>query len=356
MVYDTLFGLGRSMSSVAESVVDSEIEKITLESVEECAGDPFEFATAMMYESEMAMQNLDMAVMCCEYAYLKENGTEMVYEAGVMKKFFEGAKAVVKKWWENIVKFFKKVLSYVDQWISSDKSFVKRHEKDAVEAGTVTGLNFKGYNYDIKKPAAMMATIKNEFSTIKNSNIMNVSKYNAEDDSTEILDDIRGKICGSSKVAADEFVEKLLEVIKGSKEKTEITSWDCKAGIQLIKDAKHTKAALDAAFGEAKAIAKTAETAMKTLEDRIKDMDKDTGMMGNASKGAHNAVQIIKAILNIASIVNNQGAKAITAANRQSRAFTAKAIAKYKSGAGDDDTVVDHNSTVYESVFAAFGI
>ena len=363
MVYDTLFGLGRSMSSVTEGAMDPEIEAITMESVEECAGDPFEFATAIMYENEMAMQNLDMAVMCCEYAYLKENGTEMVYEAGVLKNFFDSAKKKVKEWWEKIVKFFKKVFNYVANFVRTDEQFVKKYEAAAKKAGKVSGLKFKGYNYDTEVPAKMMAVVTDQVSKVPAGVKSTGGQY--QDDAMETkMNKMRGSICkagnssAEAEITASDFVASVQTALRGGdKEKVEISVFDCVKAIDEIKNAKKTKKDLQTLFDKAKALSNQALSALSDIEtETTKAAKADEANEGKqiAAKAAHNGVQFVNALISMATIVNNQGAKMITANNRQNRAFVAKALSKSDRDAADAKTLSE--SASYDDVFAAFGM
>ena len=366
MVYDTLFGLGRSMSSVTEGAMDPEIAGITLDSVEECAGDPFEFATAIMYENEMAMNQLDMAVMCCEYAYLRENGTEMVYEAGVLKNFFDSAKKKVKEWWEKIVKFFKKVFNYVANFVRTDAQFVSKYEAAAKKAGKVNGLKLKGYDYDVTVPGAMMTAINDDYLAKMNKVLVQSdpnNKYSDDNAVDDYMDAVRSAICrkgnssADSSITASDFSKELNKALKGGKdEKEDITVWDCAAAIGEIKNAKKTKESLQKLFDKAKALANNATGELSELENECRKAEKadpESTQKQTASKAAHNGVKIVSSLLSIATMVNNQGAKMITAANRQNRAFTAKALSKADK---DKDLNTALKEGAYDDVFSAFGI
>ena len=124
MFADTILGMGRE--SVFESAVDPEIEAISVDTVEECVGDPFEFAAGVVYEAQMDMMKINQAIMCCEYAYLKETGEEMVYEANVFTNLWAGIKKTAKKVWAKICQFFKKIFRWLDNAVTSDKQWVKK--------------------------------------------------------------------------------------------------------------------------------------------------------------------------------------------------------------------------------------
>ena len=355
MIFDTLFGEGRTIAT--ESTINPEIAGITMDSVEECAGDPFEFATAIMYENEMAMNNLDLAVMCCEYAYLKENGTEMVYEAGVLKNFIDGAKKKVKEWWGKIVSFFKKVFNYVANFVRTDEQFVKKYEAAAKKAGTVKGLNLKGYNYDIAVPAMMMRVINDELS------LAQIEDGDHDNDKIEKdLDIIRGKVClyRGKPVLASEFTKELNKVLKGgSDEKEMISVWDCSKAIEEIKNAKKTKEALQKLFDKSKALANKATSELTTIETvaiKAEKADPNSKEKQIASQAAHNAVKLVSSMLSIATMINNQGSKMITANNRQNRAFTTKALSKSDRDAADAKTLSESASYDDMSMSVLFDI
>ena len=363
MILSSLFGEGRSF--VSEGAMDPEIAGITLDSVEECAGDPFEFATAIMYENEMAMNNLDMAVMCCEYAYLKENGTEMVYEAGVLKNFFDSAKKKVKEWWEKIVKFFKKVFNYVANFVRTDEQFVKKYETAAKKAGKVSGLKLKGYVYDTEIPTKMMGHvtdhITNTESLIKGVEADKNNQYSDNDRLEDRLDSIRGYICkegnssAGSKISASEFSKELNKALRGgSEDKEDIVVFDCAKAIDEIKGAKKTKKDLQALFDKCKALANKATGELSEIENNCRKAEKEKpndSAASTSTKAAHGGVKYVNSLLSMATMINNQGAKMITANNRQNRAFTAKALSKADK---DKDLNKALKEGAYDDVFSAF--
>lgn len=75
-------------------------------------GDPFDFITESMYQNVINANNINMAILADRYAYLKENGYEMVYEAEEQKqKKSEAIAAFFKKVKERIIQFFETVVA-----------------------------------------------------------------------------------------------------------------------------------------------------------------------------------------------------------------------------------------------------
>lgn len=344
-MFDTLFGVGRSTYN--ESVVcDPDIEEINLDTVEECEGDPFEFAVSIMYENSLNMQNLENAVMCCEYAYLRDHGTEMVYESGVFKNFIEGAKNNIKKIWGKIVAFFKKIFSWIENTIRSDKKFVDKYSTKCKEAGTVTGLDLKGYKYNLTAAMDMLSKL----------DIVGVAITDEKDDVEDKLDTIRNNIVGTKN--ADDFKKEVEKKIKnGNTDKQTITTFDCSAAIEEVKTAKQTKRALNELYTSIKKKFDSMIKILKNVEKNSKAASKDGNLSSTEQEQAkkeaqlaHKNVKVLNSSCNMATLINNIGAKAITANNRQNKAFIVKALSKYEKDK-DDKKDKSTNEGAYDSFF-----
>lgn len=332
---DTLFGIGR-LSSMTESAMDPEIAGINLDTVEECAGDPFEFLTAAVYENQLTLQNIDSAIMVCEYAYLKENGTEMIYEENVMTNFFKKVKAMLKKAWDKIVAFFKKIFSWLANIIKSDKKFVEKYEADCKKAKPVD-LDIKGYKYDVFAPERMLDTLSSGLKVVEGFDIDAMSnKETTDKQGTKILNETRGAICkvgnksASKEITQDDFAKELTKALKGGEtDPSTIKGFDCKTAIEEVKNAKTTKKALQDTYDAAKSLINLSIASVNRWEKEVK-MNGTDKQAEKASKVAHSKVSVLTAMVNIATMINNQGAKMITANNRQNRKCIPVALKKQK--------------------------
>lgn len=345
---DTLFGIGRD-TSILESAMNPEIAGINLDTVEECAGDPFEFLTAAVYENQLTLQNIDSAIMVCEYAYLRENGTEMIYEENVITNFFKRVRTMLKKAWDKIVAFFKKIFNWLSATVRNDKSFVKKYE-DKCKSAHPVDLDIKGYDYDISVPENMIGATLNIVKEVDGLTNENIKK---DDTSTKILDAIRGKVCkvGNSSAPAeikqDDFAVELKKALcNGQTDASTIKQFDCKKAIEEVKNAKLTKKALQDTYNMAKNVINTAISSVNRWEKEVQ-MTKEKEEAEKASKLAHARVSLLTAAINIMTMVNNKGAKMITANNRQNKKCIIAALKKQDDKDKKDST----NESFIDNIF-----
>lgn len=126
-MFDDVLGMGRT--SVFEGAIEPEVEEITMESVNDIPDymEPIEFMTQVACEQEMNMQKLDMAIMAEEYVYLRENGEEMVAEAGTVQNIIDKFKKGVDWLWNKITTFFKTVQKKLQDAIKLDDRFLEKY-------------------------------------------------------------------------------------------------------------------------------------------------------------------------------------------------------------------------------------
>lgn len=124
-----MLGLGRTAFTAVNEGADilPEVEEITLESVEDIDGDPFEFMVSAVYENELNFERIEKCMILDEYAYLLENNQEMVFEAGKLKGFFEKAKNAILGIWKKITQFFKTVFAKFSDIIKGNKKFAEKY-------------------------------------------------------------------------------------------------------------------------------------------------------------------------------------------------------------------------------------
>lgn len=367
MFADTILGMGRT--SVFESAIDDEIEAISIDTVEECAGDPFEFLTGAYYESEMNMTKINQAIMVCEYAYLKENGSEMVYESNVITSMFEGIGNGIKKAWRKICEFFKSIFNWLENAIRSDKKFVEKYEKKIKDiTGSVNIGDFKGYSYSTSaskysdNPAIadvaskMMGDIK---ATAINVKGLDNGKINKDTKAEEYVDSIRENILGE-KCDKSDFPKKLAEIFRGSElSQKEFSKSELESYLEVVKNAKSTKAGLKATYSAAKGCVDGLLKAVKALEKKAAADDGEKASKSDNAKAYHVAGTIINSCTNMLTMVNNKAGKALTAHNRQCKAIVAKAVNKFNpdldnNAKKDDKKATSESSSFVDQVFESF--
>lgn len=126
-MFDDVLGMGRT--SIFEGAYEPEVEAITMESVDDVPEymEPMEFMTQVACEQELNMQKLDMAIMAEEYVYLRENGEELVTEAGTIQNIIDKFKKGVDWLWEKITTFFKTVQKKLQDTIKLDDRFLEKY-------------------------------------------------------------------------------------------------------------------------------------------------------------------------------------------------------------------------------------
>ena len=128
-MFDDVLGLGRT--AVIDEAVEPELENEDFDSIESLDEDvdSMDFMMEAMFNNEMNMEKIDRAIMCEEYTYLRENGEEMVYEAGKIESIINRAKETVLRLWDQIKKFLK---TQADKIVTKmDNAFLKKYEDKA---------------------------------------------------------------------------------------------------------------------------------------------------------------------------------------------------------------------------------
>ena len=132
-MFNDVLGFGRSSvyESMMDDTIEPEIADMTLENAADIDEDPMDFMLRVAYENHMNMMNLDTAIIAEEYIYLRENGQEMVTEAGKIETVINKCKEMIKKLWEKIQSFFKTVIKKFTDALKLDQRFLDKYESKA---------------------------------------------------------------------------------------------------------------------------------------------------------------------------------------------------------------------------------
>lgn len=366
MFADTILGIGRT--SIFESAVDSEIEAISIDTVEECAGDPFEFATGIYYEAQMDMMKVNQAIMVCEYAYLKETGEELVCEANILNNLWDSVKKTAKKVWAKICQFFKKIFRWLSNTVQTDAQWVKaQDEKIKDMSGSSVTIDLEVYDY-----FANIGGLKPNFDKPFSNIIVAASKggvylFGDEDNSVKansmseklskkLLDECRGKIVDKSTVKAEDFDDEMNKYFRGDKQtKSSVSKNELKEMIDIVRDGKITKRSLDTAYSFCKncvdSVMKAATNAEKDANELLKR--KDNAANQKASKASHETVTFLNGCLALTTQVNSKLTSLLTSQNRQCKAVVSAALSKSKDSKKKSKT---NESATVDSIFESFGL
>lgn len=370
MFADTILGIGRT--SIFESAVDSEIEAISIDTVEECAGDPFEFATGIYYEAQMDMMKVNQAIMVCEYAYLKETGEELVCEANILKNLWDSVKKTAKKVWAKICQFFKKIFRWLSNTVQTDAQWVKAQDekiKDMSDSSVTIDLevydyfaNIGGLKPDFSTPFSPIKDAANQGSTHLFGVIIDDKTFVKANSMTEklskkLLDECRGKIVGKSTgVKAEDFDAEMNKYFRGDKQtKSSVSKNELKEMIDIVRDGNITKRSLDTAYALCKncvdGVMKSATNAEKDANELLKR--KDNAANQKASKASHETVTYLNGCLSLTTQVNSKLTSLLTSQNRQCKAVVSAALSKSKDSKKKSKT---NESATVDSVFESFGL
>lgn len=95
--------------------------------------DPFDFMTRTYYESQFVEKQIEMSTMLEEYAYLKENGCELVTESNkftdTVKKIFTAIKDAIVKAAKAVAAFFKKIFTRNKERDKKAEEEINKEEK-----------------------------------------------------------------------------------------------------------------------------------------------------------------------------------------------------------------------------------
>ena len=118
-----------------------------LDNIEECEGNPFEYAISIVYENQIMCNILEQEMIVEECQKLQES--QIIHEDNIITKFFTGIKNIIKKIWEKICAFFKKIFSFFKREKSTVKKEVETSKK--IEIPTIDEHKFDNAIKELKK-------------------------------------------------------------------------------------------------------------------------------------------------------------------------------------------------------------
>lgn len=328
-MFDDVLGLGRT--AVIDEAVEPELENSTIDSAMDLDDgvDPMEFMIEAMYENELNMRNLDTAIMCEEYNYFRENGSEMVYEAGTFSNIIEKAKKAVLNMWNKIQAFIKKqIKKFTD---ARDKAFLDKYQKRALKGKTAS---IEGYS------EVLNDTFDSDVKTL----FENLAAY------AKTLTDAAVNASKKGDYADRDKVEKNL-MKKGSEGYYYITLGKKKtinvSAADAIKSFKNTAKAKER-------LQKVYESSKKTVNDQLKILKqcetaakKFKVLPTETSSKLHGVIKGVNLISSRLAIANREFAKLINIERAQAKAVIISAAAK----AVKESSMVDDNDDMVLSSF-----
>lgn len=324
-MFNDVLGFGRS--SISESVygeaLEPEIADMTLENAADIDEDPMDFMLRVAYENEMNMMNLDTAIIAEEYIYLRENGQEMVTEAGKIETIVSKAKEMLKKLWEKIQSFFKKVIKKIDEVLKLDQRFLDKYEtKAAGKKATVKGdasllnvgaIAIKGVNMMNKIGESAEA----EFNVATDNDNPSYS------DKDEFMKKLMKDLGGADPDSPRDIMKSMIDGYKGDKD-SKVTV-DANQAINNFKNSKKSKEFLKNAYDTNKKNINGWLKGLKKLENSAK---KFKIIPTEMSKEIHKSVKNLNKAGSVLTLVNRTFVHAINMSRNFCKAVIVQAAAK----------------------------
>ena len=331
-MFDDVLGFGRT--SVAESMevdtLEPEIAGMSLEEAADIDEDPMDFMLSVAYENEMNMMNLNAAIVAEEYIYLRENGEEMVTEAGKIESIISRFKEGVQKLWAKIQSFFKTIINKIDGALKLDDRFLAKYEKKAAgKTGLVKGSSAL-LNLTAAKNAAkdMMTKIATESSNVFDKLSKDDTSTKMEDVMKNIANDLRLHYDGGGNVGVDASPKELMAaILKGYKPEDNAKPHQESAdkAIEAFKASKGVKKDIKECYDENKKAINSQIKAAKKMESVAK---KFKVLPTEQSRAIHGTVKILNKLGSILTLVNRTYVKVINMSRSYCKAVIVAAAAK----------------------------
>ena len=321
-MFNDVLGLGRS--SISESMFSNtfepEIANMALENAADINEDPMEFMLKVAYENEMNMMKLDQAIIAEEYIYLRENGVEMVDEAGKIGSVVTKFKEMVKSLWNRIQSFFKSVFNKFADIIKLDEKFVKKYEEAAKgkKCGKIKVVKAYFTNFDNNVEA-----FKNLMGNIsKKANGFNVTTAN-KDSKDSLLKDLIAETSISQEAVIKAINAEL------SKKSEEVSGYSADDAITIIKNSKTYKNDITKLYNTNKSMINGLLKNAKIMEREAKRSSDD-----NSSKTAsniHSGIAALNSLGTLSTMVDRVAISVINKGRSIAKAIVLSAIKNGKS-------------------------
>ena len=329
-MFDDVLGFGRT--SVAESMevdtLEPEIAGMSLEEAADIDEDPMDFMLSVAYENEMNMMNLNAAIVAEEYIYLRENGEEMVTEAGKIESIISRAKQMIMSLWNKIQSFFKAVLKKIDEALHLDKRFLDKYKSKAVKysakvKGDVALLEIENIGDNgidlLDKLAALGTTIYDRIRRDENAKNTNV----------DVVNKIFMKEFGGSQEGIETPKDIMKAILKKNKDDAAMVTVAGKDAVDAFEKSAKVKEKLKKAYDTNK---KGINNQLKTVKKMESVAKKFKVIPTDESKYIHVTVKSLNKIGSYMTMVNRTYVKLINRSRSFCKAVIISAAAKADSG------------------------
>ena len=309
---DNILGMGRYgyvNESVEPELADCDLDYV--DALDESV-DPMDFILSAIYENQMNMVNIDMAIMCEEFAYLRENGEEMIYEANKLTTILDKCKSTIMSIWNKIQSFLK---TAQEKLISKkDEAFLRKYEDDAKgNNGVINGYkNLFDTEYYVGEANDAFDELSEIADTITRYSTGDyiLGKDKKADDFFKFIDDaINGK------EGTKAGIKNMFKEINDNKKTRIVVS--AEDAIKTFNEITENKNKIKTAYNESKDNINKQLKAVKTLENSLK---KFKVIPTEASSHVHRCVRAINKVGSALAMVNRSYIRALSIAKSQAKA------------------------------------
>lgn len=303
-MFDDVLGLGRTAEVQESAEFEPELENYTLENAKELSDDIDlnEFMIEAAFNNERNMVAIDNAIMCEEYSYLRENGTEMVYEAGTISNIIEAAKKAVMKVWETIQSYLKSVQNAINA--TAEANFKKKY-------GTIASTGSVKINGSKALFDTSEARVKQAFNMLKQCATAIGDAKSAESAEKTISKLFKVK----SVDMAQEAIDKMIGVVK----KSDMAAFDASVtdAWKFLDSYSSMKTAVKTLYGESKKLVSDVIKSLKALE---KEAKAKKVIPTEDSKKIHDRVKLANKCSSLIIYANRAAVKKINQGRSQAKA------------------------------------
>lgn len=309
-MFDDVLGLGRT--APVNEAVEPELANDDFDSVESLdeSVDPMEFILTAAFENKMNMVNIDNAIMCEEYSYLKEHGEEMVYEEVSISSIIQRAKNAVMSLWNKIQSFLKKAQEKFATKL--DNAFLKKYEDKAKgKKGTINGYD------DIFDIAGIKKNASELFKTMEDAATVVYTAATQDNPTFPDSEEVKTKYSESKK--------KMKSVFSDAKKNKQMITLSADEALSVFKSIGDAKKDIKMAYDESKKNINIQLKALKKMESVAK---KAKVIPTKASANIHKSVKTVNTIGSLLAMTNRAYVRALNMAKAQAKAVIIAAAAK----------------------------
>ena len=341
-MFDDVLGFGRTsvMENMNDDALEPEIAGMTLEEAADIDEDPMDFMLRVAYENEMNMMNLDAAIVAEEYLYLRENGEEMVTEAGKIQSILDRAKEMINTLWSKIQSFFKTVMKKIDEALKLDKRFLDKYKAKAIKySAKVKGTRDYLDINDIGESAIKVLGDLADFAT---SVYDRIRKENAKNTSVDVVD--KGFIRYFGKVGGAESSKEIFKaLLKEYKDDNELVTVTGEEAVKAFEASKPMKEKIKKAYEENK---KGINNQIKTVKKMESAAKRFKVIPTEESRYIHVTVKSLNKLGSLMTLTNRTYIKIINRARSFCKAAIVSAAAK---DGGKDAPTKNESASLIES-------